>query len=67
MPLVINALDGGHTDTDTDMQTKAISRNQVCVAFGRTPGLKIFNKQLLGYAFYCENYCLHTYIGLAIM
>ena len=36
MPLVINALGGGHTDTHTDTQTKAISRNQTCAAFGRT-------------------------------
>ena len=30
MPLVINALEGGHTQRHTDMGTKAISRNQVC-------------------------------------
>ena len=46
MPLVINALGGGHTDTDTDththteMRTKAISRNQVHAAEGRASGLK---------------------------
>ena len=37
--LVINALGGGHTDRQThahtDAQTKAISRNQARVAFGR--------------------------------
>ena len=41
MPLVINALGGEHTDTHThtDVQTKAISRNQVRAA--KAPGLKI--------------------------
>ena len=33
MPLVINALGNGHTDTHTNVRTKEISRNQVCTAF----------------------------------
>ena len=35
MPLVINALGDGHTHTHTDVQSKAISRNQAHVAKGR--------------------------------
>ena len=46
MPLVINAIGGGHTDrhtdTHTNVQTKAISRNQVHKAEGRVPGLKMY-------------------------
>ena len=49
MQLVINTLKGGHTDTHThtDAQTKMISRNQACVTFGLTPGLKIFRISIL--------------------
>ena len=43
-PLVINGLKGGHTDTHTDAQTKAISRNQACAAFDCAPGLKTEKK-----------------------
>ena len=39
----INALGWGHTHTHTDMQTKAISRNQEHV--GCTPGLKTKNSK----------------------
>ena len=50
MPLVINSLRGGHTDrqthTHTDVQTKAISRNQVRTTFGHAPeGIKDLNKR----------------------
>ena len=48
MPLVINGLGGGHTDTHThthtDARTKAISRNQARAAFGCAPGLKILSE-----------------------
>ena len=53
MPLVINAFGDRHTDTQTDtntsMQTKAISRNQVCVAKGRVRLVKMHIYEILSH------------------